>query len=171
MRRICVSRRKDGSPCHGPAVRGSDRCRMHLGKKPAATILEAEAVRLLYRHDATPCGDPLEALQRLAGRALALEETIGQLVNDLGEIRYEDAKGTEQLRAEVAVLERAMDRCGHLLVDIAKLNIDERLARVTEKQAAMAEKALLATLGEMGMDTDQQTEACERLGRHLTLVA
>ena len=37
-------------------------------------------------------------------------------------------------------------------MDIAKLNIDERLVRVTEKQAAMAEKALLATLGEMGMD-------------------
>ena len=170
-RRICTSRRKDGSPCSGPAVRGSDRCRMHLGKKAAAVILEAEAARLLYRHDATPCGDPLEALQRLAGRALALEETIGQLVNDLTSIRYEDVKGAEQLRAEVAVLERAMDRCGHLLVDIAKLNIDERLARVTEKQAAMAEKALLATLGEMGMDTGQQTEACARLGRHLHLVA
>ena len=56
---------------------------MHLGKKPAANRPQAEAVRLLYRHQAEPCGDPLEALQRLAGRALALEQTIGKMVNDL----------------------------------------------------------------------------------------
>jgi len=157
----------------GPAVRGADKCRMHLGRKAATVILEAQAERLLYRYDATPCGDPLEALQRLAGRALALEETIGHLVNNLESIRYESGGegGGEQLRAEVAVLERAMDRCGKLLVDIAKLNIDERLVRVTEKQAGLAEKALLATLGEMGMDAGQQTEACARLGRHLQLVA
>jgi hypothetical protein len=131
------------------------------------SALNKEAARLLYRHDATPCGDPLEALQRLAGRALALEETIGRLVNDLGEIRYEDAKGAEQLRSEVAVLERAMDRAGKLLVDIAKLNIDERLVRVTEKQAAMVEAALLATLGEMGMGDGEQQEARGKLARHL----
>ena len=60
-----------------------------------------------------------------------------------------------------------MDRCGKLLVDIAKLNIDERLVRVTEKQAAMVEAALLATLGEMGMGDGEQQEARGKLARHL----
>jgi hypothetical protein len=158
-------------------MNGSTVCHAHGGRaaqvkaKARENVIDARIERLLYRHQAEPCGDPLEALQRLAGRALALEQAIGKMVNDLESIRYEDAKGAEQLRSEVAVLERAMDRCGHLLVDIAKLNIDERLVRVTEKQAAMAEKALLATLGEMGMDAEQQSDACERLGRHLSLVA
>ena len=174
----CGGTNRQGERCRNAAGYKTDHpgfgnCAFHGGATPSGRVsaLNKEAARLLYRHDATPCGDPLEALQRLAGRALALEETIGRLVNELGEIRYEDAKGAEQLRAEVAVLERAMDRAGKLLVDIAKLNIDERLVRVTEKQAAMAEKALLATLGEMGMDAGQQSDACERLGRHLSLVA
>jgi hypothetical protein len=64
-----------------------------------------------------------------------------------------------------------MDRAGKLLVDIAKLNIDDRLARVTERQAELAESALLAVLTEMGMDDAQQAEACGRLERHLSLVA
>ena len=176
----CGGTNRQGEPCRNAAGYKTDHagfgnCAFHGGATPTGRVsaLNKEAARLLYRHDATPCGDPLEALQRLAGRALALEETIGHLVNDLSSIRYEAGGegGGEQLRAEVAVLERAMDRCGKLLVDIAKLNIDERLVRVTEKQAAMAEKALLSTLGEMGLDAGQQTEACERLGRHLSLVA
>ena len=178
---FCGAKRRRGEgTCKRGAGAGTDhlgagRCSWHGGCSPSGRVsaITEQAERLLYRYDATPCGDPLEALQRLAGRALALEETIGHLVNDLSSIRYESGGdgGGEQLRAEVAVLERAMDRCGKLLVDIAKLNIDERLVRVTEKQAGLAEKALLATLAEMGMDAGQQTEACARLGRHLQLVA
>jgi hypothetical protein len=154
---------------------GVGRCSWHGGNAPSSRVaaITQQAEKLLYKYEAAPVGDPLDALQRLAGRALALEETIGNLVNSLSEIRYESGGegGGEQLRSEVAVLERAMDRCGRLLVDIAKLNIDERLVKVTEKQARMAEQALLATLAEMGMEPGQQTDACERLERHLRLVA
>lgn len=147
---------------------------MHLGEKAAPAIaaaaIEQQARQILYRHDAAPVSDPLEALQRLAGRALALEETIGELVNNLRSVRYETETGGEQLRAEVAVLERAMDRCGRLLVDIAKLNIEERMAKVTEKQAAMAMDAMSAALRDMGLSTEQQREARQRVAGHLRLV-
>ena len=166
-RRTCAARKKDGSPCKGPAVRGADKCRMHLGKQPGASILQARADQLLHQFDAPAVADPLEALQRLAGRALALEETIGRLVNDLTVIRYESEGGGEQLRAEVAVLERAMDRCGRLLVDIAKLNIEERLAKITEIQVGIIQEAMFAVLGEMGLPPDKQREAQQRLGRRL----
>jgi len=173
----CGGKKKQGEgTCTQPAGwgtphPGTGRCKLHGGCAPSSVIagIEEQARRLLYKHDAGPVADPLEALQRLAGRALALEETIGKLVNDLSSIRYESGGegGGEQLRSEVAVLERAMDRCGKLLVDIAKLNIEERMARITEAQAAMAEKALLATLGEMGLDRGQQQEARDKLARHL----
>jgi hypothetical protein len=173
----CGGTNRQGGPCGNPAGKntdhfGSGNCANHGGATPTGRIaaLNEQAQRLLYRHDAGPVTDPLEALQRLAGRALAIEETFGQLVNDLTEIRYDSEGGGEQLRAEVAVLERAMDRCGKLLVDIARLNIDERLARVTERQAEQVSAALSAVLGEMGLTVDQQREARTGVARHLRAV-
>lgn len=63
-----------------------------------------------------------------------------------------------------------MDRCGRLLIALARLEMDERLVEITEQQAAIAERALRATLGEIGLDARQQADACERFGRHLRLV-
>lgn len=173
----CGGTNRQGAPCGNPAGKntdhfGSGNCANHGGATPTGRIaaLNEQAQRLLYRHDAGPVADPLEALQRLAGRALALEQTIGQLVNDLTAVRYESEGGGEQLRAEVAVLERAMDRCGKLLVDIARLNIDERLARVTERQAEQVSAALTAVLSELGLSIEQQREARTGIARHLRAV-
>jgi hypothetical protein len=144
---------------------------MHLGKKTQGLKVQAEASRLLHRMDAPLVENPLTALQALAGRALALEQAIGGIVNDLNSIRYDGIAGGEQLRSEVVVLERAMDRAGRLLVDIAKLNIEDRLAKVTEAQTAMVADALAAVLGEMGLSPDQQRDARSRVGRRLRSVA
>jgi hypothetical protein len=176
---FCGANRRNGEgTCRraagaGTEHRGYGRCSWHGGCAPSgrAAAVTEQAERLLYRYDAAPCGDPLEALQRLAGRALALEDTIGAIVNDMNAIRYEAEGGGEQLRSEVAVLERAMDRCGHLLVDIAKLNIDERLAKVTERQAELVSAALTAALTEMGLPPEQQRDARSIVARHLRLVA
>lgn len=182
----CGGTNRQGDPCKNAAGYktdhpGAGNCTFHGGSTRTGRVsaLNQQAERLLHRMDAPPCSDPLEALQRLAGRALALEEVIGKLVNDLTEIRYESGGdsefgkggGGEQLRAEVGVLERAMDRCGRLLVDIAKLNIDERMARVTERQAEMMQTALTDVLGEMGFEPAQQADARKRIARHLRVVA
>ncbi len=174
-------RHREGT-CERQAGAGTDhkgygRCSWHGGSSPngsqsaAAQRMQAETDRLLHKYDAPAVTDHLEALQRLAGRALALEEVIGERVNALRSIRYTDEKGAEQLRAEVAVLERAMDRAGRLLVDIARLNIEERLARVTEQQAEMVKKALGKTLAEMGMPAAERRDAMARLGGHLRAVS
>jgi hypothetical protein len=176
----CSGTNRQGEPCGNAAGKGTDHkgagnCSNHGGCTPTGRMaaLNEQAQRLLYKYDAEPVTDTLGALQRLAGRALALEETIGQLVNDLSSIRYESGgeNSSEQLRSEVAVLERAMDRCGRLLVDIAKLNIEERLAKVTEAQAAVAADAMRTVLREMGLPIEQQQDAQARLGRHLRAVS
>ena len=174
-------RHREGT-CGRQAGAGTDhlgygRCSWHGGSSPSGTHsaigqqVEAQAAKLLYQYDAPAVTNHLEALQKLAGRALALEETIGGIVNDLRSFRYESEGGGEQLRAEVAVLERAMDRAGRLLVDIARLNIEERMARVTEKQAAIVQDALSAALSEMGFTMEQRRDATMRLGRHLRAVS
>ena len=156
----------------GTDHKGVGRCSWHGGCSPSgrAAAIGQQAAQLLYKYDADPVTDTLGALQRLAGRALELERVIGEKVNDLSSLRYETETGGEQLRAEVAVLERAMDRAARLLVDIAKLGIEERLAKVTEAQAELAQKAFGFTLSEMGFTAEQRKDAQVRLGRHLRAV-
>lgn len=171
----CTCPRKNNrGPCHGSPVTGSERCRMHLGGAAQPAIAEArlqeEAARLLYQRDAQPVTDPLSALQRLAGRAAAWEDIIGEKVNELHSLRY-STEGGEQLRSEIVVMERAMDRLGKLLVDIAKLNIEGRLATVREATAVMLEQALQAALASSGCDLDGQQRAQEAFRRNLKVVA
>lgn len=174
--RKCSGKRTDGNPCNGWAINGGTVCGAHGGKAPQVkakareNLEDARVERLLYQYGADPCGDPIGALQRLIGRALSIEEALGAKVNELTSIRYESETGG-QLRAEVAMLERAMDRAGRLLVDVARLNIEERLAKVTEKQAQMAMDALAAALQEMGLNAEQQREARSRVARHLRSVS
>jgi hypothetical protein len=172
----CVCPRKAGrGPCHGSPVTGSDRCRMHLGDKAQSVIaeerLQQQAEKLLYQRDATPVTDPLSALQKLAGRAAAWEDIIGEKVNEMRSIRYSTEEGGEQLRAEIAVMERAMDRLGRLLVDIAKLNIEERLAGIKRRTADMLELALTQALQKSGVGLEQQAAARDEFKRHLRIVA
>lgn len=167
--------RKNGRGlCHGTPVRGTDRCRMHLGEKTGPVIAEAklqeQAARLLYQRDAKPVTDPLSALQLLAGQATAWMDIIGDKVNDLRSIRYSTESG-EQIKGEIVVMERAMDRLGRLLVDIAKLNIEGRLAGVRQQTADMLERALDAALEKAEVGLDKQAEARETFRRNLKVVA
>lgn len=178
QRNECRHRRQDGQPCHQyRLVAGLDVCRKHGGKSleqlradGRARTLEREARALLYQRDAAPVVNPLEALTQLAGRAAAWEEEIGRRVNELRSLRYEGIGG-EQLRAEIVVMERAMDRLGHLLVQIAKLNIEERLAGVRKQTADMLERALDQALTVSGLDLAGQAAAREEFKRNLRVVA
>jgi len=160
----------------GTSHKGYGRCRKHLGNSPnvaraaEAERVEHEARAELTRLDVTPVDHPLEELQKLAGRVLAWEKTVGELVNRLSEIRYEDEHGGEQLRAEVALLERAMDRCERVLVAMARLNIDERLARLTERQAELVIGVLKGALEDLGIDRSEN-EVRRVMARRLRLVA
>lgn len=173
----CGGTNRQGAPCGNPAGKGTDHygsgnCASHAGATRTGRIaaLNERAERLLYQRDAEPVTDPLSALQRLAGRAAAWEDIIGEKVNELHSLRY-STEGGEQLRAEIAVMERAMDRLGTLLVQIAKLNIEERLAGIRKQTADMLERALDAALESSGADLDGKQKAREAFKRNLKVVA
>ena len=152
---------------------GSGNCHFHGGSSPngRAHALTQQAERLLYKHDAAPVTNPLEALQALAGRALALEQVIGEKVNELRSLRYETEGGGEQIRGELQVLERAMDRCGRMLTDIAKLGIEDKLAGIRQRTLDMLERALDAALEASGAPLDGKAKAREAFKRQLKVVA
>lgn len=172
--RVCTSKRKDGRPCAGPAVTGSDKCRMHLGGRARPVIDEATAERdaraALAALDVAPIGDSLRQLALLAGQAVAWKNMMAERVNMLAGLRYEGTGAGEQLRAEVALWERALDRCEKFLVSMARLNIDDRLAKVTEAQVDLIERAVSAALADAGLGLEALDRARKVVGRHLRAV-
>ncbi|MDX3578664.1 HGGxSTG domain-containing protein [Streptomyces sp. FL07-04A] len=174
--RTCGARRRDGGSCTNPPMNGGERCRMHGGSSPQAKAaaerrtLEADVSRLLAELDVAPVGDPLAGLLKLAGQVVTWQASTAALVNSLESTRYRAANGTEQLRAEVALYERAMDRAANVLGAIARLNIEERLARVSEQQAEAVIGAIEAGLVAAGVPGERMVDARRAVARHLRLV-
>lgn len=167
--------------CQQPAGFGTDHlgvgpCRYHMGATPSvsakykAVKTEVEASRTLARLDVEPVDNPLLELAKIAAQAVAWKDQMAQKVNDLLELRFTDEKYAEQLRSEVVLWERALDRCEKVLVSMAKLDIDERLAQIDERQAETITKALLATLNELEVPAEVKREARKSIGRHLRAV-
>jgi dephospho-CoA kinase len=131
-----------------------------------------EARTLLADLQAEPVDDPLTALSHLAGQIVAWQKAVAALVNRLGEdsIRYEGNTGAEQLRAEIGMYERAMDRAGKVLADIARLDIDARLARIEEEKARVLMEAVQAGLAAISVTPEQAATVKKVMARHLRAV-
>ncbi|MFF2933539.1 hypothetical protein [Streptomyces mirabilis] len=113
-----------------------------------------------------PLTNPLEAYAMFAGRVMAWMNLMEQLLADLEFPRYRGATA-EQIRGEVLLYERAMDRANAVLSAYAKLNIDERLARLTEKQADILVAVLKAGLNAAGVTSEQRDLAHAEVARQL----
>lgn len=177
------SRTNDGAPCQLSAGWGTDHlgygcCRFHGGstrahkKHIAEEMLEDQARRVLASLDVRPVNDPLTELSLLAGQVTGFKDRLSELVNkiDPDQIRYTDEKGAEQLRSEMVLWERALDRCNTVLTSMAKLRIDERLAAITERQAEAVLGAIQAALDAVGVPRTDQAPAKAAAARHLRLV-
>jgi hypothetical protein len=174
-----------GNRCTQPPVPGAEVCRFHGGKAPqvrakaAERVVEQQVRRALANLDVPAVEDPFTELGKLAGQVVSWKDALATLVNRLvedapceacgaagGRLRYESfATGAEQLRSEVSLFERAMDRCASVLGLMAKLNIDERMARISERQAAAVIRAIdvaLATAGITGPDAQDARAAAAR---------
>jgi hypothetical protein len=173
-KRRCIRPKSDGSPCRKAPIKGSTVCASHGGAAPqvraaaSRRVAEDEIRQGLARLDVEPVGDPFTELSKLAGQVVAWKDALAAKVNDLTQVRYEAmGAGTEQLRAEVALFERALDRCAAVLGLIAKLNIDERMARISDRQATVVIDAVNAALAAAGLSGKSATEARKVAARHL----
>ncbi|MFB6955456.1 hypothetical protein ACFCYB_00110 [Streptomyces sp. NPDC056309] len=163
------------------AMNGQNVCRYHGGATKKARTAAARRIaeeevadatrRALAVLDVEPIDNPLTALSELAGQVVAWKDRLSFRVNALERIRYEDDKGAEQLRAEVALYERAMDRCINVLATIGRLKIDERLAAISEKQADLVITAIEAALAHAGITGEQAAQAKKVAARHLRSVS
>jgi hypothetical protein len=138
----CTGHNNRGEPCRRWPTQGVEVCDSHGAQLPsvkaaaARNVAEREARRAVSLLDPEPVVDVLAAMARLAGRVVAWEQLCAERVERLQEIRYTaEGVGTEQLRAEVAVFSSALAECRQTLAVIARLDIDNRLAKISEQQA------------------------------------
>lgn len=165
-------------------MQGQHVCGSHGGRAPqvknaaAARVAEQQitnAARKLIPDvaDRTVITNPLETLLELASEANAFRESLRVMANELdGRIRYSASSGTgEQLRAEVSTYRQALKDTTDLLVQIARLDIEKMLARVTLAQAEQALASLRAGMEEARLTDEQKRTVMASAGRHLRAVA
>lgn len=155
--------------CGQRALPGMNVCHFHGGKAPNSIraanerIAEAEAQNWLGAIEVPPMEDPLQALMDLAAEVWAAKEFFKAKIESL---RYEHHAG-EQLRAEVALYERALDRCMKVLGEITRLGIAERRARIQEAQAVLILRAFERVLDALELSPEQRVTATQVVPREL----
>lgn len=168
-------------PCGNFPIKGGPVCWKHGGTakqvrnkanlRLAEQKVDRKVERWMAKQEVSPITDPLELLAQMAARADMWMKKVEELVADLDpqRWRYGGGEGGEQLRAEVALFERAMDRVHRQLVDIAKLNIEERLAKVKEIQLHLLSQAMTMLIDSqaLGLDRDHREVARREGGRIL----
>lgn len=173
----CGARTRSGGRCAGRPMTGAARCRMHGGAAPqalraaAVRTAESQARALLGKLEIAPCDDPLQALSRLAGEVLTWRDLLRAKVRELSDLAGTDALGVERARAVVELYERSLDRVGKVLTAIAKLNLEERVARVEERQVELLSQAFERGLLASGLDSAAQREVRVSVARELRLVS
>jgi hypothetical protein len=170
---VCGAKTRKGT-CGSSPMKGGKRCRMHGGASPQALnaaarrVAEQQISASFSRVTIEPVANPLDALAQLAGEVVAwknllgtyVEKLTGQRTDDYGDsapgVRYQQEYGGEQIRGEVVLFERALDRCSQVLTAIAKLNIDDRLTAIGERQIDLLEAVLEAGMAELDLSPDDR---------------
>jgi hypothetical protein len=164
-------------------MRGTDprpRCRMHLGRRREdihqETALERQA-RSAYeearRHGVPPDVDPLSGLLEVFRDALLWKRVCGSILGDLESVRYRAGAG-EQVRGEVILWERALERVARIAVDLLRVGVEERLKLVSREQTALITSAMHAALVELAPQLaldPASPDVRAVIGRHLRKVA
>ena len=173
---ICTAHRTNGDPCRAWAIRGATVCRVHGGSIPAVrakaarTLAEAAATRTIRGMPIQPLGNPITALTEVVAEVLTFKTYLAGRVDELSSLSAFDEKGSEQVRAILGAYERGLDRSATWLTAIARLNLDDRLVRVTEATQAMVLRAIDAALTDAGVAGEARTKAARVAAGHLRLV-
>ena len=103
----------------------------------------------------------LEKMLETLDRVLEYESFAGKLVAKLdpSDWRFLDRTGSEQLRSEVLIYERAMDRTARVLKDISKMALNEKIVSLGRAQTELMVRILMGVVNDMNLSSEQIDEA------------
>lgn len=182
-REKCIHKKGTPGRCKKWPIRGATVCESHGGAAPQVRAKAAVRAEVLRWGLGDAHIDPAETLLRLLSQSAARAERyateLEELVADSDSLRdalIREAYGEfgpvgEYVRGLARLEAEERDRCGSFAARAIAAGLNERMVRVAEKQASIAEQALMAALEDIGLSTDQRQHAAERLVHHLRLVS
>jgi hypothetical protein len=176
-----AQRRQADAKCRRPAGWGTDhvgfgKCKLHGGstknhrQSAQAMASEADARAMLARlGEPEPLGDPVEELLAIGAEAKSWLGALREQVSELHQLSKDDVALIDRVRAPVQLYGEAMDRTERVLVNLAKLGLDERMTRVREIQAVRLVDAVSAVLAHpsLGLTVELQRQARALLAAEL----
>lgn len=165
----CRAHRSNGEPCKRPPIRGGTVCSSHGGRAPAVRaaagrrLAEQEAtrevVRLTDARGPLSLPDVYREMLSTAGDAVAWQNILRQRVDSLDDYSSVSGMGGDQIRADVVLFERAMDRTAKVLELVARLDLDTRLTHISAQQGEQVARVLRVGLDAAGLSTGQREAA------------
>jgi hypothetical protein len=152
-------------------MKGADKCYKHVGRKTEVVKAEWDArqqgERIRAEYDLPALADPLTELLRISREVLDWKSVCRVMVGDLAGMDG----AAEQVR--IRFYENALDRSAKVLSDIVRLGVEDRLARVDERQTnlsiAAVESALVELAPLLGYDPDRP-EIRAVISKHLLAI-
>jgi hypothetical protein len=163
------------APMHGQAV-----CYMHGGNAARARqaarvrLIEQEVARKVDREllDGVPIEDMRdlwERLRRTGGRVFALADIFVDKATEIQDWTTTDTWGKEDVRAVLAGLERAIDRCSRFGFDMTRLNITALVADADVRLSNAQTDALYATTVEALDDLEAALTPAQKVRLRLVM--
>jgi hypothetical protein len=116
-----------------------------------------------------PVGHPVEELVKVAAEAKSWLAVLRERLAELQSFESHDRTGAEQEKAVVSIYERALDRTGRKLHELARLDLDTRLAVIEQERARLVLNLVLRVLeaSDLNLDARQITTARARVAVEL----
>jgi hypothetical protein len=144
----CSAHTRAGDPCGNYPMYDQRICRMHGGKakqnlvaaerRSVIRAVEADAHAVLAFEGLSGIDNPLEELAKVARESMAFKDALAARINALSKLRgAANSAGTEQLKVEVGLYERAMDRTGKFLDLLVRSGFEEKRVRLAQAQGAI----------------------------------
>lgn len=179
--KLCKARRSDGEPCKRPPIRGGRVCASHGGRAPAVRaaadrrLAEQEATREVARlSDARgplTLPDVYREMLNTAGLAVAWRDALEAKVSELEGYAGTNGIGSEQVRADVVLFERAMDRTAKVLELIARLDLDSRLTSMGEELGRQVVAMIRRSVADLDLTPEQSARFDAAIARELRAAA
>lgn len=158
-----------GERCPQYAIKGGTVCYHHGGAakqvrekanmRLATLKIEKNVEAVLAHEGITAIEDPLDELGKLASASTAMMQALGARVNALKELAQLDFKGSLDLKVEVGLYERAMDRTHRLLDSLVKHGYAERQITIAENEALLVAGVIRRVVSALGLTPEQQATA------------
>ncbi len=170
---------RKGEPCRARPKTGSVLCGAHGGHLPKVKraaqfrLARDEAQQELIRRmkdDRQGRQDAVTELDRLAAEVIVFKDICRERIEQLNQIRYEGKTG-EQIRAEIILYERALDRCNTVLATNIKLGIAERKQKLDEAQALLMVGVIKTILNRLDLSREQKAIAVKVVPEELRAIS